>query len=88
MQNPLNPEMKKVVYEAAVAPIEGYLRQLSIPDTSQLHRRVELDFLRENSAERQAFVVGDLWPGGVLLGDSDGPNKAIGVIDFEFSGLG
>lgn len=51
VQNLPNPEMKDVVYEAAVAPIEGYLRQLGIPDTSQLYRRVELDFLRENSAE-------------------------------------
>lgn len=33
-------------------------------------------------------MVGDLWPGGVLLGNSDGPNIVIGVIDFEFSSLG
>ena len=83
-----NLDMKNVVYEAAVAPIEGYLRQLDIPDASELYRRIELDFLRESSSEEQAFVVGDLWPGGVLLGNSDGPDKVIGVIDFEFSGLG
>lgn len=88
VQNLRVPDMENIVYEIAVAPLERYLRQFGIPDASQLYRRVELDFLRENSAEEQAFVVGDLWPGGVLLGDSDGPDKVIGVIDFEFSGLG
>lgn len=33
-------------------------------------------------------MVGDLWPGGVLLGNSDGPDKVIGVIGIDFSGLG
>lgn len=88
VQNLRVPDMENVVYEIAVAPLERYLRQLGIPDASQLYARVELDFLRENSAEEQAFVVGDLWPGGVLLGNLDGPDKVIGVIDFEFSGLG
>lgn len=88
LQNLRNPGIENVVYELSVAPLERYLRQLSIPDASQLYRRVEIDFLRENSTEEQAFVVGDLWPGGVLLGNLDGPDKVIGVIDFEFSGLG
>lgn len=88
VQNLRVPDVENVVYELSVAPLERYLRQLGIPDGSQLYRRVELDFLRENSTEEQAFVVGDLWPGGVLLGNSDGPDKVIGVIDFEFSGLG
>lgn len=88
VQNLRNPDMRDAVYKVAVAPIQGYLRQLDIPDASQFYRRVELDFLREDSAEEQAFVVGDLWPGGVLLGNSDGPDKVIGIIDFEFSGPG
>lgn len=37
--------MENVVYEIAVAPLERYLRQLDIPDASQLYRRVEFDFL-------------------------------------------
>lgn len=80
--------MENIVYEIAVAPLEQYLRQLDILDASQLYRRVELDFLRETSAEEQAFVVVDLWPGGVLLGNSGGPDKVTDVIDFEFPGLG
>ena len=88
VQNLRVSDMENVVYEIAVAPLERYLRQLDIPDASQLYRRVELDFLRENITEEQAFVVGDLWPGGLLLGSSAGPDKVIGVIDIEFSGLG
>lgn len=59
MQNLRVLEIWNVVYEIAVAPLERYLKQLDISDASQLYRRVELDFLREYSAEEQAFLVGD-----------------------------
>jgi hypothetical protein len=81
-----NPMVEEVIFEGAVRPIEGYLDKYHISNGPELYRRVLEDFQRINTTEEQGFILGDLWTGGILVGPST--NDAIGVIDWEFSGLG
>ncbi|OAS99998.1 uncharacterized protein BDCG_16409 [Blastomyces dermatitidis ER-3] len=51
---------------------------------------VEQDYERGISGEERSFIIGDLWPGGILIDSSD-PSALmpkLGVIDWEFSGPG
>ncbi|KAF3484094.1 uncharacterized protein GIQ15_03418 [Arthroderma uncinatum] len=93
-----NGSMKEVVREAAVSTIRRYLCQFNCVESEELSKIVEEDFERQEVFDgEQCFNVGDLWPGGILIGL---PSKTsqdltavveennIGVIDFEFSGLG
>lgn len=82
-----NPNLKSVIYNEVVIPLEACLKRFSISDTSQLYRRVESDFQREDRSEEQSLVVGDLWPGGILLGKADAPDVVVGVVDWEFASL-
>lgn len=80
-----NPNIKSVIYNEVVLPLEACLKRFNISDTSQPYRRVESDFHRENRTEEQSLVVGDLWPGGILLGKADAPDFVMGIADWEFA---
>ncbi|MCJ1429514.1 hypothetical protein MMC29_007429 [Sticta canariensis] len=82
-----NPDVKGFIYNEVVVPVEACLKRFNIPDASQLYRRVESDFPRENRMEEQSLVVGDLWPGGILLSKVDAPEDVLGVVDWEFASL-
>lgn len=82
-----NPDVKGFIYNEVVVPIEACLKRFNIPDASQLYRRVESDFRRDNKIEEQSLVVGDLWPGGILLGKVDALEDVLGVVDWEFASL-
>ena len=82
-----NPDVKDFIYNEVVVPVEACLQRFNISDASQLYRRVESDFQRENRIEEQSLVVGDLWPGGILLGKVDAPEDILGVVDWEFASL-
>jgi hypothetical protein len=85
-----NSNLKEVVRDAAVLPIKGYLDKFNVPDAEKLYRIVQQDFEREYVDGERCFIVGDLWPGGILIGDleSDSAVPKLGVIDWEFSGPG
>jgi hypothetical protein len=86
-----NPKTKEVVYEFAIKPVEVLLA--SFPDildatTSRiLYQRIEDDFLRQTLAEELALALGDCWTGAILV-DVNENNPTVGVIDWEFAGLG
>ncbi len=83
-----NPDQREFVLQEAIAPVEGILQTYGIPDPAELCRRIKEDFLRESSEEEKAFVLGDLWPGGILLGEEEMEKQSPGVIDWEFAGWG
>lgn len=79
---------RAVELEWAVKPIEHHLRKFGISDAKELYDRVIEDFQRTDSAEEQSFVLGDLTPGAILLGELSEEPTPLGVIDWEFSGRG
>ncbi|PGH17960.1 hypothetical protein AJ79_00859 [Helicocarpus griseus UAMH5409] len=85
-----NPSMIDMVRDAAVSTIKGYLDRHGITDSLHLSRVVEQDYERGISDEERCFIVGDLWPGGILIGNPESCTSVpkLGVIDWEFSGPG
>lgn len=82
-----NPDIKNVIYNEVVVPLEACLKRFDVLDASSLYRRVESDFQHDDRIEEQSLVVGDLWPGGILLGKADAPGDLLGVVDWEFASL-
>ncbi|KAI9884337.1 MAG: hypothetical protein M1823_003876 [Watsoniomyces obsoletus] len=84
-----NPDKRDFILKEAVAPIEGILKTYGVPDAAELCQSIKADFERETSDQEKAFVLGDLWPGGILLGNDVSKRKSPpGVVDWEFAGLG
>lgn len=79
---------RNVEFEWAVKPIERHLSKFDVPDAKELYERVVEDFQPIDSAGEQSFVLGDLTPGAILLGDLSEELTPLGVIDWEFSGQG
>lgn len=80
---------RNVEFEWAVKPVERHLSRFDVPDAKELYERIVEDFQPTDSAGEQSFVLGDLTPGAILLGDlSSGEQTPLGVIDWEFSGQG
>jgi hypothetical protein len=79
-----------LVLQAAVFTLEGYLKIHEMPDADVLSCRVLLDYRRVTSSEVRCFVLGDFTPGAILVSEFDASTKVehVGVIDWEFSGVG
>jgi hypothetical protein len=86
-----SPKTKEVVHEFAIKPVKALLD--SFPDildatrSKILHRRIEDDFLRQTLGEELALALGDCWTGAILVDVSE-HNPTVGVIDWEFAGIG
>ncbi|KAK2806845.1 hypothetical protein FQN51_005645 [Onygenales sp. PD_10] len=85
-----NPSMADMFRDAAVSTMRKYLAKHGIRDFVNLSQIVEEDYERGISDEERCFIVGDLWPGGILVGDLEASTSVpkLGVIDWEFSGPG
>lgn len=83
-----NPLSKDLILQAAVITIDEYLTQFDIPNAKILFSRVLADYQRVNTPAEQCFVLGDLTPGAVLLAAPGDGSQSMGIIDWEFSGLG
>ncbi|KAK2793242.1 hypothetical protein FQN52_001890 [Onygenales sp. PD_12] len=85
-----NPSMVDMVRDAGVSTTRKYLAKHGIRDFVNLSQIVEEDYERGISDEERCFIVGDLWPGGILVGDLEASTSVpkLGVIDWEFSGPG
>jgi aminoglycoside phosphotransferase (APT) family kinase protein len=68
--------------------IEDYLTQFYIPGVHTLFSRVLVDYQRDRLSMERCFTLGDFAPGAVLLAVSGDGDQPIGVIDWEFSGVG
>ena len=80
---------KDLIFQEAVMPIKKHLAQFNIPNAEVLFNRVLEDYQRANLPSEQCFVLGDFHPGSVLLPTEFGDgSQTLGVIDWEFSGLG
>ena len=79
---------KKLIYQLTVLPIEGYLNDFAIADAAELSRRVAADHHGADSDSVRSFVLGDSWPGAILVNAIDPASPAISVIDWEFAGIG
>lgn len=79
---------RDVELEWAVKPIKRHLEKFDILDAKELYNRVVEDFKHADGAEEQSFVLGDLTPGAILLGNMSEVPTPLGVIDWEFSGRG
>jgi hypothetical protein len=87
----------EVVLDCAINPIKSKLAKY-VPQVSKARKvsktadelwSIVLDnFTRSVSSEEQSFVLGDFYPGSVLLPQNVQVGSQIGVIDWEFSGLG
>ncbi|KAK2810849.1 hypothetical protein FQN50_002672 [Emmonsiellopsis sp. PD_5] len=85
-----NPSMVDMVRDAAVSTMRKYLPKHGIHDFVNLSQIVEEDYERGISDDERCFIVGDLWPGGILVEDLEASSSVpkLGVIDWEFSGPG
>lgn len=84
-----NSLVKDLILQEAVIPIQKHLTRFNIPNASILFRRVLEDYQRANLPSEQRFVLGDFTPGAILLPTERGDGwQTLGVIDWEFSGLG
>lgn len=80
---------RNVEFEWAVKPVERHLSQFDISDGKELYERIDEDFQPTDNAAELSFVLGDLTPGAILLGDLFSKGQTpLGVIDWEFSGRG
>jgi hypothetical protein len=92
-----NPDMKEVVYEAAVKGIPEKLASFSISDADILGQRCIQAFeaarwatksaLDGNGLEKEnlpmVFAMGDMWPPSILL---ENTHNTSALIDWEFAG--
>jgi hypothetical protein len=83
-----NPLVKDLILQAAVMTVEQHLTRFNIADAQMLFSRVLADNQRVNMPAEQCFVLGDFTPGAVLLAASGDGSQPMGIIDWEFSGLG
>jgi hypothetical protein len=83
-----NNLVKDLVLQAAVMTIEDYLTRFDIPGVHKLFSRVLADYQRDDLPLERCFALGDFTPGAVLLAVSGDGDQPIGVIDWEFSGVG
>jgi len=67
--------------------IKDYLTRFNIPGVHSLSSRVLTDYQRDDLPMERCFALGDFTPGAVLLAVSDG-DQPLGIIDWEFSGVG
>lgn len=84
----VNQGTDDLIFQTAVLPVEEHLQKFSIPDATSLFERVKQDYQRQDTIEERAFAIGDLWTGGILVDSRDGDVKKLGVIDWEFAGIG
>jgi aminoglycoside phosphotransferase (APT) family kinase protein len=84
-----NSLAKDLILQEVVIPIQKHLTQFNIPNASALSHRVLEDYQRSKLPSEQCFVLGDFTPGTILLPAECGDgSQTLGVIDWEFSGLG
>ena len=81
-------DSRRFIYEATVLPVLTYLEDFHISDASELYRRVYSDFVRPDEPSERSFVLGDSWPGAILVGRLPGEDLVTGVIDWEFASEG
>ena len=86
--NDEKPLSKDLVLQAAVMPLKEYLARYNIPDTQKLFSRVLAEYQREKMPVEQCFTLGDFTPGAILLASAGDGSQSMGVIDWEFSGIG
>ncbi|KZT43968.1 hypothetical protein SISSUDRAFT_318903 [Sistotremastrum suecicum HHB10207 ss-3] len=80
------PDKNELIKAGIVDTIPDYLNKMDIPDADLVHGIIAKSFAERTSAPaRTVFSVGDLWPPSVLLNES---GSKIGIIDWEFAGLG
>ena len=79
---------RELVFNMTVKPVEERLRAYGYEDARELSRRIHTDFNEPLDTSAQSFVLGDAWPGAVLVEICEGEDPAVGVIDWEFAGFG
>ncbi|KDQ12556.1 hypothetical protein BOTBODRAFT_176249 [Botryobasidium botryosum FD-172 SS1] len=89
--------MNELVAETAVNQISAHVKRANIRSISDseadvLQSQVNESFLDLTLSESEkVFCIGDLWTGSVMMGTGvgeDADSVALGVIDWEFAGLG
>ncbi len=98
-----NEAAEAVVFDVAVTPVKDRLMQhgdVAGTDADLLFGRVLADFRRKHTlASEDCLILGDLWPGSILLAPETAaatapspspppPLPLLAVIDWEFSGVG
>lgn len=91
-----NPFAHQVVLEGAIKPVGNYLRRypqlISADEVDQILTALVQDFSRPNKPQEESLVLGDCWTGAVLVSDAlvgrPVHEMKIGVIDWEFAGIG
>ncbi|KAF8863044.1 hypothetical protein BDZ45DRAFT_147357 [Acephala macrosclerotiorum] len=85
----VSPLTNELILQKVVSPVEVRLAEVFSPGTCQkLYQRVLSDDQRVTLMGEQCFVLGDFRPDAILLEGPDSESEEIGVVDWEFSGLG
>jgi hypothetical protein len=88
-----NPTMPSSIMELAIQPILPHLLSTTLvspSEASALYARIEANFLRPTLDDEKSLVLGDCWPGAILVDPetSDSKPTDIGIVDWEFACLG
>jgi hypothetical protein len=86
-----------VVFDNCIKPIQAKLQKYT-PDERKdaswknsieaWNKHILENFCRPNAPDEESFVMGDCYPGSILLPIDISPDNPVSVIDWEFSGIG
>ena len=80
------------MFNYAIRPVSSQLKLfpslLTSTEADALGETLVSDFQRPLHPSEQSFVIGDCWTGTILIDISEEGLTSIGVIDWEFAGIG